>query len=378
MKLKALLSLEQTQRFLGIDALRGFIMMFMALDHARNFLCVSKGGYEIWVGQFTQYQGDFFAFMTRFVSHLAAPGFFFLMGSGMIFLYASRKAKGWTQSQIYLYFAKRGTLLIGFQFLLENPAWTLGFGEMPLYFGVLFALGCSMLLGILLLELPPFILGLLGFVLVAMTEVLLPETKGYVLYPIHLRIWTLPGFTPGAGMFVLYPVIPWLGVTSLGMAFGKYLKSRKKRNPYFSLNLGLVLIVLFFVVRVNGGFGNIRMADEDGIIGFLNVVKYPPSISLLLITLGINLMTLSFFDLLEKRAGILLTPLVIFGRAPLFFYLLHLFLYASMGKMIGPDKVSLAAMYWFWILGLVILLPLCAIYADQKQKSRLSSSLRLI
>ncbi len=102
MKLKALLSLEHTQRFLGIDALRGFIMVFMALDHPRNFLCVSKGGYEIWIGQFTQYQGDLFAFMTRFVSHLAAPGFFFLMGSGMIFLFASRKAKGWTRSQLYL------------------------------------------------------------------------------------------------------------------------------------------------------------------------------------------------------------------------------------------------------------------------------------
>jgi uncharacterized membrane protein len=378
MKLKALISLEYTQRFLGIDALRGLIMMFMALDHARNFLCVSKGGYEIWVGRFTQYQGDLLAFMTRFVTHLAAPGFFFLMGSGMIFFYASRKTKGWTRFQITLYFAKRGALLIGLQFLMENPAWAIGFGEMPLYFGVLFALGCSMLLGILLLELPPFILGLFGFFLVAMTEILLPETKGYVLYPLHLRIWLLPGFTPGAGMFVLYPVMPWLGVTSLGMAFGKHLKSRGKKNPYFYLNLGLFLIVLFFAVRVNGGFGNIRLAGEDGIINFLNVVKYPPSISLLLITLGINFMALSLFDLLEKKAGLLLTPLVIFGRAPLFFYLIHLFLYAFMGKMISPGKLSLTAMYWFWILGLVILLPLCAVYAHQKQKSRLSSFMRLI
>lgn len=378
MKLKALLSLERTQRFLGIDALRGFIMIFMALDHARNFLCISNGGYEIWVGRFTLYQGDIFAFMTRFVSHLAAPGFFFLMGSGMIFLYASRKNKGWTRSQIYLYFAKRGVLLIGFQFLMENPAWTLGFGEMPLYFGVLFALGCSMLLGILLLELPPFILGLSGFFLVAMTEVLLPETKGYILYPLHLRIWLIPGFTPGASMFVLYPILPWLGVTSLGMSFGKYLKSKEKKNPYLSLNLGLLLILLFFVVRINGGYGNIRMAGEDGIIGFLNVVKYPPSISLLMITLGINLIALSFFDLLEKKVSRLLAPLAILGRAPLFFYLLHLFLYAFMGKMVGPEKISLAAMYWFWILGLVIMLPLCAFYADQKQKSRLSSAMRLI
>ncbi len=293
-------------------------------------------------------------------------------------VYASRKDRGWTRSKIYLYFAKRGALLIGLQFLMENPAWALGFGEMPLYFGVLFALGCSMLLGIFLLELPPFILGLAGIFLVAMTEVLLPEAKGYVLYPFHLRVWLIPGFTPGAGTFVLYPVMPWLGVTSLGMAFGKYLKSRKTKNPYLSLNLGLLLIVLFFVVRINGGFGNIRMAGEEGIIGFLNVVKYPPSISFLLITLGINLIALSFFDLLEKKAGILLTPLVILGRAPLFFYLLHLFLYAFMGKMVGPEKISLAAMYWFWILGLVVMLPLCAFYADQKQKSRLSSSIRLI
>ncbi len=378
MRLKALLSLKHSQRFLGIDALRGFIMVFMALDHARTFLCVPRGGYEIWTGRFTQYHGDLFAFMTRFVSHLAAPGFFFLMGAGMVFLVTSRRTKGWTRSHIYRYFIKRAGLLIGLQFLVENAAWTLGFGQMPLYFGVLFALGCSMFLGILLLELPAFILGLFGFFLVVMTEVLLPETKGYVLYPLHLRIWLLPGFTPGAGMFVLYPVMPWLGVTAFGMAFGKYLESQKKSNPYLSLTSGVFLILLFVVVRVNGGFGNIRMEGEGGIIGFLNMVKYPPSIALLLITVGVNLTVLSFFEYLEKKSAGWLTPLVILGRVPLFFYLLHLFGYAFMGKMAGPAKISLAAMYGYWILGLVIMFPLCAFYAGQKQKSRLTSPVRLI
>lgn len=363
---------------MGIDALRGFIMVFMALDHARTFLCESSGGYEIWAGRFTQYQGDLFAFLTRFVSHLCAPGFFFLMGAGMVFLAASRSARGWTRPQIYRYFAKRGALLIGLQFLMENPAWAVGFGEMPLYFGVLFALGCSMILGILLLGLPVSILAAAGVFLVAMTEILLPQNNGYLLYPLYQRIWLLPGFTPGAGMFVLYPVMPWLGVTALGMAFGKYLGSREKRRPWFPLYLGLFLVVMFLAVRFNGGFGNIRMPEEGGLIGFLNVVKYPPSISLLLITLGINLMVLSGFTLLENRAGRVLIPLVILGRAPLFFYILHLFLYAFTGKLLGPEKLSLAGMYGVWILGVVILLPLCAVYAGQKVKSRLTSAIRLV
>ncbi len=376
MKLKALLPLEHTNRLFEIDALRGFIMIFMALDHARTFLCKSKGGFEIWMGNFTQYNGDLFDFMTRFVSHLSAPGFFFLMGVGMIFLCASRKAKGWTRRQIYLYFAKRGVLLIAFQFLIENYAWPLGIENMPIYFGVLFGLGCSMLVGILLLELPAFILALAGLFLVALTEILLPESKEYIQYPIHLRLLLLPGFT--SGVFVLYPIIPWVGVTSLGMAFGKYLKSQERKNTNFSLYLGLSLIVLFFVVRTIGGFGNIRMTGESGIIGFLNVVKYPPSISLLLIALGVNLIVLNIFDLSKKSAGILLTPLVIFGRAPLFFYLIHLYLYGIMSKITGPDKLSLSVMYGFWILGLLIMLPLCAFYADLKRKSRFSSVMRLI
>ncbi len=378
MTFKALMTLKQTHRSFGVDALRGFIMVWMALDHARSFLCESNGGYEIWMGRFTHYQGDFLAFLTRFVTHLSAPGFFFIMGYSMVFLYASRSANGWTKSQIYLYFVKRGIVLMGLQFLVENPAWAIGFGEMPLYFGVLFALGCTMIAGILFLEFPPAILVVTGILLISATEALLPEAGGYVLYPFHQRILLLPGFTPGAGIFVLYPVIPWLGVVLLGMAFGKLLTSQQKNSRSFPLQLGLFLTVLFVAVRVNGGFGNIRMTGEEGVIGFLNVVKYPPSLSLLLLTLGLNLIALSLFNHIENRAGKLLVPLVILGRAPLFFYLLHLFLYAFMGMVTGPEKMPLIRMYGFWILGLVIMLPLCAVWADMRMNSKLSSPMRLI
>lgn len=243
-------------------------MVLMALDHARAFLCKSNGGYEIWVGRFTQYHGDLFAFLTRFVSHLCAPGFFFLLGCGMIFLVESRKSAGWSRSRIYLYFVKRGFLLIACQFLLENSAWTIGFGQMPLYFGVLFALGCALVLSVLFLKFPWLILGLSGLFLIVITELLLPQTKGYLLYPIHLRLLILPGFTHGAGMFVLYPVIPWLGVALLGMAFGKYVNSPKRVDLNRFFYPGVILILLFFTVRVNSGFGNIRMSDEGGVIGF--------------------------------------------------------------------------------------------------------------
>jgi uncharacterized membrane protein len=91
------------------------------------------------------------AFLTRFVTHLAAPGFFFLMGVGMALFTLSCRARDWTNRQIITHFLLRGALLILLQFLLENPAWDIGTDSSSLdYFGVLYALGGAMMIGSLL------------------------------------------------------------------------------------------------------------------------------------------------------------------------------------------------------------------------------------
>lgn len=376
MKKSLLFSLTKTKRFIELDALRGFIMVLMALDHARTFLCVSNPGYEIWSGFFSRYGSDLAAFITRAVTHLAAPGFFFLMGAGMILFAGIRIESGWTRRQILIHFTKRGGLLILFQFLLENPAWSVGFGMMPMYFGVLFALGTCMLIGSLFLRLPGILLFVAGLSIVVLTEVLLPESREIIHYPLHRRLFLLPGFTKG--IWVLYPFFPWLGVTLFGMSFARFYLTCKNSVQTIILTTGFIFISLFFIIRLNEGFGNIRLSSEQTLIGFFNVVKYPPSLAFLLLTLGVNFLILGGFYFIKNRAAPLLKPLAVFGSVPLFFYITHLFLYAVMGKLLGPEKIPLLQMYGFWIIGLAVLIPACFGFACLKRKSNEPSVLRLL
>ncbi len=351
-------------RLQPLDALRGFIIILMALDHANSFIAHGKLEPELWADLFPNYAGQPpLTFLVRLVTHLAAPGFFFLMGTGMMLLAKSRRKQGWTEGQIVRHFLLRGGLLILLQFLLENPAWRWG-GVMgdTIYFGVLYALGSAMIIGTLLLRLPTRWLVGLSAVLFVATTLLLPETQsGFVDYPLPFRLWLLAGFS--GRVLVLYPLMPWLGVMGLGMGYmkggrlnyeGGNQKAEGRLVPFhLAFWLGVGALVCFVGLRWWGGFGSIRPAAGDDWIAVLNLVKYPPSVTFLLLTLGMNLMLLAVFSWLP--AG-WLRPLTVYGRVPLFFYLTHLYLYGLLGKI---EQTDIPGMLPYWLLGLLILGPLC-------------------
>ena len=355
-----------SHRLLTLDALRGFIMVTMALDHANKFIAHSDYGLEIWADPYADYRGDGVAFLTRLITHLSAPGFFFLMGIGMILFTLSRRQKGWSQWQIGRHFLVRGGLLIVLQLVVENPAWDIGSSSSTwTYWGVLYALGGTMIIGIVLLYVSPRLLVFISLALIIVTELSLPSsgTAFNPSQPEYLRLSLIPGFTPG--MFVLYPVMPWLGVLGLGMAFGHWLHHNREQALRRSLPLGLGLLVTFFIVRILDGFGNIRPINDDDWIGFFNVVKYPPAITFLLLTFGINLLLLHIFwrfDPIFKRA---LALFAVFGRVPLVFYLIHLYLYGYMAEILNLNT-SIIGMYPYWLLGLALLYPLCLFYGNFK------------
>jgi hypothetical protein len=58
----------------------------------------------------------------------------------------------------------------------------------------------------------------------------------------------------------------------------------------------------------------------------------------------------------------------VFGQVPLFFYVTHLFLYAGLGLLLTPGGTSIPEMYLFWLLGLLILYPLCLWYGSFKHR----------
>lgn len=369
--------MKDVKRVLALDSLRGMIMILMALDHTNAFLGPGKTGFEIWMGEFATYHGDLLAFSFRFASHLCAPGFFFLLGASMVLFEQKRQQSGWNKNQIYQYFIIRGFLLILLQFLVENPAWKLGDSDMPLYFGVLFGLGSCMLLGVFLLHVSDNILVIISASLIILTHFFLPDGTGpYIMYPMVSRILLIPGFTSGS--FFLYPVLPWLGVLGLGMAFARFFIVKKRLKTLHIILMAGTSLVLFFILRAVQGFGNIRMSADTGLIGFFNVVKYPPSLVFLLITLGLNLLLIAFFQWLGSIKPKLLFPLMVLGRTPLFFYLVHLYLYFGMSVFLGPDKKSILQILPLWMTGILILFPFCLLYSHYKQKTRTDSLFRFL
>jgi len=378
-------------RLFAPDALRGLLMALMALDHASLFVAHKHPQGEMWGGAFPAYS-DTLAFLTRWVTHLCAPGFFFLMGVGMALLAHSYHQRGWSRWAITRHFLIRGAMLIALKLLVVNRAWELtpgGWG-IQLYIGVLFALGACMILGSLLLGTLYPLLGvwlkptflLLTLVLMIGTELLVPGPSqwGARLGLLRLLLWVPGGIFGAQGQTVLwsyYPVLPWLKLVTFGMVLGFWLAKNRENALSRAWKLGLAFLAAFVVLRCLNGFGNIRPRMGSTWIDFLNVVKYPPSIVFTLMTMGINLLLLALLGRARERAQKWLRPLLVFGQTPLFFYVLHLFLYAALGKLLTPRGTSIPAMYPYWLLGLAVLYPLCLWYGQFKARQPSGSIWRL-
>ena len=373
----------RTSRLLPVDALRGLIIVFMALDHANHFIAQKHSPGEMWGGPFPTYT-DPLAFLTRLITHLSAPGFFFLMGVGMfLFANASRK-QGWSEWAIVRFFLIRGGILIALKFLVVNRAWELSPGGwgISIYVGVLFALGATMILGSLFLRLKTPYLLILAAALFVGTELLVPAASQWgpikLANPMDLLnpLLIVPGRVAEINLWCNYPALPWLELVIFGFALGHWLVEGEQRAYRRALLLGGAFLLAFVALRALDGFGNIRPRMGNTWIDFLNVVKYPPSMTFTLLTMGVNLMLLSAFARTGERPQPVLNVLAVLGRVPLFFYVVHLFVYAGLGWLFTPRGASIAAMYPFWLLGLLIMYPLCLWFGRLKQRQPATSILR--
>jgi uncharacterized membrane protein len=364
-------SRESSPRLFSLDTLRGLIIALMAIDHT-SLLVRKAHSFEIFDMPIPVYESSA-DFLTRFVTHICAPGFFFLMGAGMILFSESRRKRGWSNWQIARHFLVRGLVLIALEQLLLDPVlyqriiWT--------EYGVLFGLGGAMIVGILLLRLGTLPLLGIGTALILITQVL--PTAMINLEVSHLpivRLFLVPG--QAGDWFTIYPVIPWLGIAALGMAFGREILKDRKRAYRKAFIAGLLSLGLFAVVRSVGEFGNFIPPVGTSWIDFLNLVKYPPSLGFTLLTLGIDLLLIVLFAKLGERLKKWGQPLLAFGGAALFFYFMHWFLLNQFATFF-LEGTSLPIMYACWALIVVMLYPVCRSYVNFKRKTAPESIWRL-
>ncbi len=370
-------------RLIAPDALRGLIMVLMAVDHAAFFVARIHPA-EYWGVAMPEYPGAL-AFLTRFVTHLCAPGFFFLMGVGMALFADSRGRLGWSEGRITRHLALRGVLLIGLQLLIENPAWFAGifasqvrmetYGATApggsdvipwLLIGVLSSLGASLIVWSLLRRLPGWAIAAVSLTAVLGTQLAVPGADQVATrYPALVRLMMLPGLSDL--WMVTYPVVPWLGLAGAGILFGRLVGRDPRRAYGWALGTGGLALLLFAALRAAGGFGNLHPPAGEGWIAFLNVTKYPPSLVFVLLTLGIDLVLLAALRGREAALGRWGRPLVVFGRTPLFFYLAHIYLFLLAGLLVR-EGTGYAGLYAAWLTGLLVLYPLCGWYGGFKAR----------
>ena len=354
-------------RLFPLDATRGLIIAFMALDHASYFIARAHSPGEHWGGPFPTYTAAL-PFLTRLVTHLCAPGFFFLMGAGISLFTESRRHQGWKDRRIILYLWARGALLVALQFLVINPIWKAGLEPFPVtYIGVLVALGGTLILASLLIRMNSTALGLLALVMLVGTELLHPSPDQWGT--LEDEPWNLVLLRSGGDgtLWSNYPLLPWLELVLFGMSFGRWLLADRRGTYVRGLWLGITLVFAFAAIRYLDGFGNIRPRTGDTWIDFFNVVKYPPSLAFTSLTMGVNLILLYGFSRGYERFASISQPLLVLGREPLFLYVTHLGLYMLLGRMLSSSGTSLPGMFPYWLAGLMLLYPLALVYGRFKK-----------
>jgi len=314
-----------TQRLQSIDALRGLVILFMLLDHVRETFFLHRQVSDPMAIDVT----DPSLFASRTLAHLCAPVFVLLTGLSA-WLYGE-KYQG--RSDVSAFLFKRGLFLVVLEFTLVNFAWTFQLPPSVIYLQVIWAIGVSMIALSLLVWLPrPALLALAG-VLIAGHNLLdgLHFGSGSAMHVpwaiLHDRGWL--EVSDSLRLRTSYPVLPWIGVIALGYGLGPWFGrgAQAHQRQHQLLLAGVIAVLGFVVLRMLNGYGEAPWSGyptlTQTLMSFFNITKYPPSLLFLALTLGCGLLLLRAFERAGQARWI--SALAVFGAAPMFFYLLHLY-----------------------------------------------------
>ena len=337
-------------RLASIDALRGAVMVLMVLDHTRDF--VHGGALRFDPTDLTQ--TTTLLFLTRWVTHFCAPIFVFLAG---VAAYLQR-ARGATRAELSSFLLTRGLWLVVLEFtVIRFGTWfNLDYSFLGLM-QVIWAIGVSMIALAALVHLPLAVTAVFGIGMIVLHNAFdgiqvqawqgpgspVPDAAARVWMILHQPGGMLPLFGwPGPVVWVMYPLIPWIGVMAAGYAFGRIYDLDASRRRRLLIVTGTALIVAFVGLRALNSYGDPQPWQGQQtwvftLLSFLNVTKYPVSLLFLLMTLGPALLVLAWLEPRRMDNGVA-RALVIFGRVPLFFYILQWPL--AHGLMIGVSLLA--------------------------------------
>lgn len=368
----------------AIDALRGVVMIIMALDHTRAFWGAS--GWDPEPGNSTAG-----TFITRWITHFCAPVFVLLAGTSAALSLAGARSEG----SLAAFLIKRGLWLALLDLTVVSFAWFFRVGE-PFVTDVMWVIGWSMVILAALIRLPALAIAIFGLVLVAGHNGF--DRIGASSFGPQAWIWNLvhePGLIPLWGeqvWWVGYPLVPWVGVMALGYGLGRLLPVDPQRRRRMLVAVGAALVAVFIVLRATNLYGDPRPWSKgpdwvSTMLSFVNCEKYPPSLLYLLMTIGPAMLGLAALDRMKDQPP---NFLLVLGRVPLFFYVIHLYLIHAAAALyfaprfgpaafhVDPDSppagfgVPLAGVYAAWISLVIAIYPICA-WFDRVKRGRRSA-----
>src|SRR5690606_117988 len=287
------------------------------------------------------------------------------------------------------------------EFTIVNFAWFFNFRFPFIALQVIWAIGVSMIVLSMLVRLPLKAILITGLVFVCGHNLL--DGVHFPGTGIGSFLWSLfhdPGYYSlggDRGIFVAYPLIPWVGTMALGYCLGalytpEFTAQRRKRMLIY---LGSGAIALFVIIRLINVYGDpVPWSEQQTswytFLSFLNTSKYPPSLLYLLMTLGPSLLFLAFS---EKQPSALAQKVIVFGRVPLFYYVMHIFVlhalalvaavatgysvwtmifntWVTLSQELVGYGFSLWVAYVMWIAVVIVLYPICRWYERYKMENR--------
>jgi uncharacterized membrane protein len=380
-------------RIQSVDALRGAIMMLMAIDHIRDF--VARSAQQFLPTDLTRTTPAIF--LTRWITHFCAPVFMLTAGLGA-YLWMTRGHH--SKSELSRLLISRGIWLIVLEvtilrlILLSQVSYTAN----PVLLIILWAIGISMIALAGLIYLPMRVIAAVSIAIIALHNLLDPVSPdrfgraAWIWDILHQQnAFAFHGIT----FATAYPVLPWIGVVAGGYCLGTVFEWDAHRRRSFLVRMGLALAAAFVVVRAVNIYGDPQPWSHQAspvftVLSFLNVTKYPPSLDFLLMTLGPALVVMAW---LENFPFHFTNPLIVFGRVPFFYYGAHLLLAhliaigmnfvrygAKLFLLIAPPSMGssnelfpvdygfpLWTVYAVWVVVLLLLYPACLWFARLKQ-----------